>query len=538
MSRARVPVLLIGALLSALIAACGAPTQAAQEPPTPTPLPPDPALERPTYVVERGEISRLLEITGRVTPVDLVRLAFRRDGRVNAVHVQRGDTVKAGDVLAELEQDDAIDELRNAEDALVAAERELESARRAQAKEIRERELALEDAQEALAALLPGGEDDKLREAQKALEEAQRELQRTRDDRSWAKTSAERDLEARADALEKAQAAFSDARWDWEWVQKHGTDPDNPYTIGPDGEQIPNKLTDKQKREYEQRLKDAQSAMESAELAIVEGQRAIERAREDEIVEIAKAEERVAEAQRVVDKLLSGEGTKEIQNAQRAVEQARLALEEAREKTLDANIKAVEDAQRALERAREKVQDGQIIAPQDGQVIAIAIEEGSTVTAYEPVVEVADPTNLEFAATLSGEQMRQLTEGQPAEIRLLTRPDLALPAVIRQMPAPYGSGGSGVVQDRDQTTRFQVLDTMGQELTPGTTVGRITIVLERKEDVLWLPPEAVRSFEGRRFVVVREGDRERRVTVRIGIETDEQVEILEGLEEGDVIVGQ
>lgn len=538
MSRARVPVLLIGALLSALIAACGAPTQAAQEPPTPTPLPPDPALERPTYVVERGEISRLLEITGRVTPVDLVRLAFRRDGRVNAVHVQRGDTVKAGDVLAELEQDDAIDELRNAEDALVAAERELESARRAQAKEIRERELALEDAQEALAALLPGGEDDKLREAQKALEEAQRELQRTRDDRSWAKTSAERDLEARADALEKAQAAFSEARWDWEWVQNYGTDPDNPYTIGPEGERIPNKLTDKQKREYEQRLKDAQSAMESAELAIVEGQRAVERAREDEIVEIAEAEERVAEAQRVVDKLLSGEGTKEIQNAQRAVEQARLALEEAREKTLDANIKAVEDAQRALERAREKVQDGQIIAPQDGQVIAIAIEEGSTVTAYEPVVEVADPTNLEFAATLSGEQMRQLTEGQPAEIRLLTRPDLALPAVIRQMPAPYGSGGSGVVQDRDQTTRFQVLDTMGQELTPGTTVGRITIVLERKEDVLWLPPEAVRSFEGRRFVVVREGDRERRVTVRIGIETDEQVEILEGLEEGDVIVGQ
>ena len=56
--------------------------------------------------------------------------------------------------------------------------------------------------------------------------------------------------------------------------------------------------------------------------------------------------------------------------------------------------------------------------------------------------------------------------------------------------------------------------------------------------MLLLPPEAVRSFEGRRFVVVREGDRERRVTVKIGIETEEFVEITDGLEEGDVVVGQ
>lgn len=81
-------------------------------------------------------------------------------------------------------------------------------------------------------------------------------------------------------------------------------------------------------------------------------------------------------------------------------------------------------------------------------------------------------------------------------------------------------------------------DTQGQQLEAGTTIARIRIVLERKDDVLLLPPEAVRSFEGRRFVVVREGDRERRATVRIGITTETQVEILEGLEEGDIVVGQ
>jgi multidrug efflux pump subunit AcrA (membrane-fusion protein) len=93
------------------------------------------------------------------------------------------------------------------------------------------------------------------------------------------------------------------------------------------------------------------------------------------------------------------------------------------------------------------------------------------------------------------------------------------------------------VQEQDRTTRIQVTDTKGQELAPGAVV-KIRIVLERKQNVLWLPPDAVRAFEGRRFVVVREGERERRVTVKIGIETEDRVEILEGVKAGDVIVGQ
>jgi multidrug efflux pump subunit AcrA (membrane-fusion protein) len=113
-----------------------------------------------------------------------------------------------------------------------------------------------------------------------------------------------------------------------------------------------------------------------------------------------------------------------------------------------------------------------------------------------------------------------------------------LPSIIRQMPAPYGSGGSGTVQERDRTTRFKLLDLKGQQVEPGVTIVKIKIVLEHKDTVLWLPPDAIRAFEGRRFVVVREGERERRVTVKTGIETDDKVEILDGLKAGDVVVGQ
>ena len=64
------------------------------------------------------------------------------------------------------------------------------------------------------------------------------------------------------------------------------------------------------------------------------------------------------------------------------------------------------------------------------------------------------------------------------------------------------------------------------------------VELERKDDVLWLPPQAIRMFEGRRFVVLKEDDVQRRVDVKVGIETQERVEIEEGLEEGQVVIGQ
>src|SRR5689334_228199 len=101
-------------LLVSLLLACGAPSTAQIELPTPTPLPPDPALERPTYTVQRDSIDQVLTVNGRVTPVDLTRLSFKRDGRVNKVGFARGDVVKQGDLLAELQQEEQLDELREA----------------------------------------------------------------------------------------------------------------------------------------------------------------------------------------------------------------------------------------------------------------------------------------------------------------------------------------------------------------------------------------------------------------------------------------
>jgi len=67
---------------------------------------------------------------------------------------------------------------------------------------------------------------------------------------------------------------------------------------------------------------------------------------------------------------------------------------------------------------------------------------------------------------------------------------------------------------------------------------RVTVVIERKADVLWLPPAAIRTFGGRKFVVIQDGAAQRRMDVTVGSESEERVEIKSGVEEGQIVVGQ
>jgi multidrug efflux pump subunit AcrA (membrane-fusion protein) len=71
------------------------------------------------------------------------------------------------------------------------------------------------------------------------------------------------------------------------------------------------------------------------------------------------------------------------------------------------------------------------------------------------------------------------------------------------------------------------------------TTARVSTVLSKRESTLWLPPGAIRRFRGREFVIVKESDgRERRVDVKIGISGADRVEILDGVKEGEVVIGQ
>jgi multidrug efflux pump subunit AcrA (membrane-fusion protein) len=183
-----------------------------------------------------------------------------------------------------------------------------------------------------------------------------------------------------------------------------------------------------------------------------------------------------------------------------------------------------------------QITDTLILAPFGGEVTAVSTAAGKAVEGFKPVIILADPEELEVRAELAADEMEKLSEGQAAMVTPVEYPGQERPATILSLPYPYGSGGgTSELEDKDRYTHLEV-DLAGLEVEPGDLV-RATVVLEQKEDVLWLPPAAIRSFEGRKFVVVQEGAGQRQVDVILGIESEDRVEIEEGLEEGLVVVG-
>src|SRR3712207_3997275 len=108
----------------------------------------------------------------------------------------------------------------------------------------------------------------------------------------------------------------------------------------------------------------------------------------------------------------------------------------------------------------------------------------------------------------------------PATIVLVDRPGEEFAGQVRRLPYPYGSGSALESEGADDSTRVSL------EVPTGLEVGdmaRVTVLLERREDVLWLPPQALRTFEGRTFAVVQQGEAQQRVDVEIGLRSDDRV---------------
>jgi RND family efflux transporter MFP subunit len=212
------------------------------------------------------------------------------------------------------------------------------------------------------------------------------------------------------------------------------------------------------------------------------------------------------------------------------VELAQIALDETKlnTKNLDTNIS-----------------DAQITSPIDGKVLSMNILEGSEANAFNPMITVGDDSKLEIGGTLTSTQMQDLSEGMASMIELPNRPGEKLKGKIRVLPYPYGTGGgtnsttsttTSTSKSTDNTTRISLDD---PNAAKGFRLGdlvQVTVILESKQNVLWLAPQAIRSFEGRNFVVIKTDGLPKRVDVRLGIKNDEQVEILDGVQEGQIAI--
>ena len=284
----------------------------------------------------------------------------------------------------------------------------------------------------------------------------------------------------------------------------------------------------------ERELKAAELELERAQVTLTEAERNLE-------LDQREAQTRVDMAQIVLKGIDADSRTTKAELAaqQKAVELAQIELERLSAGVSPLLQNDVTRAQYAVEKLNQEIADARIIAPFDGKLLSVSLTPGKAVIAYQPMATLADVTQMEASADLLSDQLESMAEQMPVTLVLSNRPGVILHGVLRRLPYPYGSGGTGqTIEEKDKSTRVTILESAAEgEYALGDLV-RVTVELQRKAGVLWLPPQAVRNFNGRRFAVVQDGDVQRRVDVKLGIQAEDRVEIVEGLQAGQTVVGQ
>lgn len=200
-------------------------------------------------------------------------------------------------------------------------------------------------------------------------------------------------------------------------------------------------------------------------------------------------------------------------------------------------VNAVERAKLTVDRLQAQIDATRIASPISGKVTSVSAYEGRTIDAFQPLFVVADETELEITADPTSSALQRMKEGMPVTVIFSSYPGQEFSGVIARLPYPYGTGGGSTqVEEQDKLTHI-TFTANNVTVNPGDLV-KVMVVLEQKQDALWLPPAAIRTFAGRQFVEIEEEGRSRRADVSIGIESADRVEILDGLEEGQVVVGQ
>lgn len=507
--------LLVALLLASLMISACSSTSATKDTATPTPRPPAPALEKQTYTVAKGEVVDEIKVSGTVAAVKQEELSFEQSGFVKVINVQRNDVITKGVVLAELDLGELPNQLRQAE--VNYEQVKIQYDRSATTRDLsRQRaKLDLEEAQANLARLTNPKPEDIAR-ARATLENAKANLasviasaNNAIDDQQAALNSAQR-------SLPLVQAAYSQALYDWDGVKNDTKHP-----------------------EYDSRRQafvDAQNKLDVATAAMNTAYQNLQAAKANRQPLIDAAQANLDTAQIAYDQLTKTPDADAVAAAQRAVTRAELSVQEASQ-TGDPELeKQLSAAQLQLENIKAAIAAGQLVAPFDGKVAEVSTAPGKQVEAYRAVITVIDDGAKELLVqNVSTEDASRIGVGMAVDIFFSRAPAVKVAGSIVKLPTKSTSSSATINPDPAYHIEYTAPSDM--KLTVGD-LASVVITLKRQADALWLPPQAVRTFEGRRFVVVKEGTKQRRQDVRIGIVNSEKVEILEGLKEGDVVVGQ
>ena len=216
------------------------------------------------------------------------------------------------------------------------------------------------------------------------------------------------------------------------------------------------------------------------------------------------------------------------------LEQAQRAAQEAAK----AHALAIREAERRAEVAAmdlawidEQIAKAQIFAPFDGVISRITVRPVKNVNAFQPIIRVSNQDELVIRASLSERDIPKLALGQTAKITINDFPGVILEGELVGLPAQYTTTQAEI---SDNSAIFRVeWPKAGAE---PEMRARLEIAVQHRENTLIVPTNVIHSTGRRRYVETWEDGVKRTRNVELGIVGEGIVEILDGLEEGMLIV--
>ena len=189
----------------------------------------------------------------------------------------------------------------------------------------------------------------------------------------------------------------------------------------------------------------------------------------------------------------------------------------------------LEQAQVSQQQAEWRLGQATLTAPISGTITAVNVNVGEMAGNGQTIVTLSDLSNLDIVVNGDETNVAGIQSGMKGIVAVDAFPSVELSGQVTEI-ASLNDLQSGVVL-YPVTVR---LDPTDLPLRSGMTVN-VTFPIEQRSDTLIVPFRAIETEGGQAYLTRVTASGSERVAVTLGLITDTQIEILSGIEEGDVV---
>ncbi len=201
---------------------------------------------------------------------------------------------------------------------------------------------------------------------------------------------------------------------------------------------------------------------------------------------------------------------------------------------------AVQQDQTNLARDQHTLQENEVVAPFSGVVNDIAVSSGDQVQAYQVVMDISDPSSQAFIAKLDSTTAQELAAGDAFTMTMASQKNTTYHGTIASVVIPTPDQIAAAEQSGNPNGIPQPQATLTVTDYPGTPpLGAsfsATIVIQQAKNVLYLPSDAIRPFNGSAYVETYKNGVISEQPVQIGLQGDTDTEVTSGVTLGEKVV--